>query len=69
MGDSGIDHSQIGRYQIVSSGTESIHIFAVLDTATGKVWTKSITSHAFRKRHNELLETENQGKAFWEMSQ
>ena len=66
MGNSDISTSQIGRYQIASSATDSDHVLAVLDTATGEVWVKRIYVHAVRGDHR-LLDTENQGKAFWEV--
>jgi hypothetical protein len=64
MDNSDVDTSKIGRYQIVSSGGDSNHILAVLDTVTGRVWVKEI-SLKFRE-NRELLKEENQVRTFWE---
>ena len=57
--------NKIGRYQISSAATEQSFLVTVLDTATGKIWTRTL----FRGIGGEkqLIKTENQGKKIWDI--
>lgn len=63
-----VEQPQIGRYQVVASATDYLHVIVILDTATGRIWTRSVLpTHRSHLEGMTLLEYESQGKAPWEI--